>query len=237
MKKLPPRDSLLILLALATGATDAAAVEHLGHVFASVITGNLVLLGVSVVRGDHHLTLFAGCALAGYAIGVLLGAPRRKRTPPETGWPPGARTALTIELALLLIFAAGWEIAGSHPSEAWQASLVTLAAAGMGAQSTAVRRFGQISTTYLTSTLTALFEDLRARRRTPEQVRSLSILATALVGAGAATALILHARPVLPVLQLVPVTVVILASRRLPLPEPRDGAASVTDHPDPPVTA
>jgi uncharacterized membrane protein YoaK (UPF0700 family) len=224
---LRPRDSLLILLALATGATDAAAFEHLGHVFASVITGNLVLLGVGVVSGDHHLTLFTGCALAGYIVGVLIGAPRRKRSPPTTGWPRGATIALVKELLLLVAFGVGWEIAGSHPTEAWHASLVTVAAAAMGIQSTAVRRFGQISTTYLTSTLTALFEDLRARRRSPEQVRSVGILATALVGAAAATALVLHARPVLPVLQLVPVAAVILGSRRLPLPEPPDSSAPV----------
>jgi uncharacterized membrane protein YoaK (UPF0700 family) len=216
---LRPRDTLLILLALATGATNAAAFEQLGHVFASVITGNLVLLGVGVVAGDHHLTLFAGCALAGYSIGVLLGAPRRKQTPPETGWPRGARAALATELLLLVVFAIGWELACTHPSEAWHVSLVTVAAAAMGVQSTAVRRFGQISTTYLTSTLTALLEDLRARRRSPEQLRSVGILAMALVGAGAATALVLHAPRVVPVLALVPVAVVILGSRRLPLPE------------------
>jgi uncharacterized membrane protein YoaK (UPF0700 family) len=218
MRALRPRDRLLILLALATGATDAAAFVHLGHVFASVITGNLVLLGVGVVSGEHHLTLFAGCALVGYVVGVLLGAPRRKRTPPASGWPPGATAALVTEFLLLVVFAVGWEIAGSHPTEAWHATLVAVAATAMGVQSTAVRRFGPISTTYLTSTLTALFEDLRARRRSPEQLRSVGILAMALVGAGAATALVLHARPVLPALQLVPVAVVILVARRLPLP-------------------
>ena len=234
-----PRDTLLIVLALATGATDAAAFVHLGHVFASVITGNLVLLGAGVVSGDHHLTLLVGCSLAGYSLGVLLGAPRRKATPPETGWAPGATLALVIELVLLIAFAVGWEIAGDHPTEAWQATLVAVAAAAMGAQSTAVRRFGSISTTYLTSTLTALFEDLRARRRSSEQTRSIGILVMALVGAATGTALILHARPVLPVLQLVPVAVVILASRRLPLAEspparPTAEGAPAPWVPDPP---
>lgn len=221
-----PRDTLLILLALATGATDAAAFEHLGHVFASVITGNLVLLGIGAVSGEHHLTLLAGCALAGYIVGVLLGAPRRRRTPPKTGWPRGATIALGKELLLLVLFTIGWELTGSHPSEAWHAGLVSVAAAAMGVQSTAVRRFGQISTTYLTSTLTALFEDLRARRRSPEQQRSVGILAVALVGAAAATALILHARRLLPILQVVPIVVVIVGSRRLAITDPPEAAAT-----------
>ena len=38
------RAARLILLAMATGATDATAFERLGHTFASVITGNLVLI-------------------------------------------------------------------------------------------------------------------------------------------------------------------------------------------------
>lgn len=83
------RDTLLVLLAVATGATDASAFERLGHVFASVITGNLIVLGVSAVTADHKTALFAGCALAGYSAGVLLAAPRRRQPAPEPGWPAG----------------------------------------------------------------------------------------------------------------------------------------------------
>lgn len=209
------RDRLLLLLALATGATDAAAFERLGHVFASVITGNLVLLGVSAVDGEHRLTLLAGCALAGYAAGVLAGAPRHKQAPPEGGWPRGATLALSGELFVLVLFALGWELAGRHPDEGWQAVLVVVAGGAMGIQSTAVRRLGQVSTTYLTSTLTGLLEELRAWRRSEGQLRSLAILASALGGAAAGTALVLYARGLLPLLQLVPVLGVILASRRL----------------------
>jgi uncharacterized membrane protein YoaK (UPF0700 family) len=211
----PRRGALLVLLALATGATDAAAFERLGHVFASVITGNLVVLGVGAVSGDHHLTLFAGCALVGYSIGVLSAAPRRQQPPAEHGWPRGATVALSGELLTLAAFAVGWELAGRHPTEAWQAILVVVGAAAMGVQSTAVRRLGQVSTTYLTSTLTGLVEDLRVRRRSEGQARSIGILAMALAGAAAATALILYARILLPLLQLGPVAIVILASRRL----------------------
>jgi uncharacterized membrane protein YoaK (UPF0700 family) len=209
------RDRLLIVLALATGATDAAVFERLGHVFASVITGNLVLLGVSAVAGDHDVTLFAGCALLGYACGVVLAAPRDKQPAHERGWPTGATAALRAEFVVLVAFAVGWELVGRHPAEAWQAILVIAAGAAMGIQSTAVRRLGQISTTYLTSTLTGLLEDLRIRRRSEGQVRSLGILIAALVGAAAATALILWARRFLPVLQLAPVGAVILGSQRL----------------------
>jgi len=216
----PRRDTLLIVLALATGATDAAAFERLGHVFASVITGNLVVLGVGAVSGDHHLTLFAGCALAAYSVGVLLAAPRERKPPPKQGWPPGATAALTGELILLIAFAVCWELGGRHPTEGWQVVLIVLGASAMGVQSTAVRRLGQVSTTYLTSTLTGLLEDLRGRRRSEGQARSVGILAMALAGAAAATGLILHAHRILPTLQLAPVAAVILASRRLVVDSP-----------------
>jgi len=41
------RDGLLVLLTLTTGAVDASCFLHLGHVFSSVVTGNLILLGVA----------------------------------------------------------------------------------------------------------------------------------------------------------------------------------------------
>jgi uncharacterized membrane protein YoaK (UPF0700 family) len=209
------RDTLLILLALTTGATDATAYERLGHVFASVITGNLILLGLSAAKGDSRLSLLSGCALAGYALGVMAAAPRRNQQPSDAAWPASARRALAFELALIVIFAVGWELSSGRPGRTAQVLLLALASAAMGIQSTAVRRLGQVSTTYLTSTLTGLLEDLVVRRRSAGQARSVGILATALGGAAAATGLIIGAHALLPVLQLVPLTIVVVASRRL----------------------
>lgn len=56
---------LPVPLALTAGAADATAFERLGHVFASVTTGNLVVAGVSAVRGDAPLLRSSVCALAG----------------------------------------------------------------------------------------------------------------------------------------------------------------------------
>lgn len=208
------RDLLLVLLAVTTGATDASAFERLGNVFASVITGNLVLVGVSLARADGKLLLFSGCALAGYSAGVILGAPRHPEAATDSTWPAAATRRLALVLSLLLVFAVGWELAGSHPGRSVQVLLVVCAGAAMGAQSVAVRRLGQFSTTYLTSTLTGLLEAVVGRRLSAEHLRSLGILAAALLGAAAATLVIAHARSLLPALQLVPVVTVIAVSRR-----------------------
>ncbi len=210
------RDLLLIVLAVTTGATDATAFERLGHVFTSVITGNLVLLGVSAARGDGRLAVFGGCALAGYAVGVLAAAPRRAQdSDHQPTWHPGATAALTVEFALLGVFAAGWELSGDRPGRTMQALLLVVAASAMGVQSTAVRRLGQMSTTYLTSTLTGLLEALRIRRWSDEHARSVGILIAALIGAAAATVLTAHLRAALPALQLVPLGIVVLGSRQV----------------------
>src|ERR1700728_3039841 len=67
------RDSLVVVLALTSGAIDAVTFVRLGNVFSSVITGNLALLGLAV--GEHHsaLAVSSGLALAAYAVGVLAG--------------------------------------------------------------------------------------------------------------------------------------------------------------------
>lgn len=180
-----------MLLALTTGATDATAFERLGHTFANVITGNLVLPGVSAVIGDGRLALSAGVALAGYAIGVLVAAPRRReRSDRQPEWPASVTLTLAAALACLIVFAISWELAGAQPGRAAQALLLALAAVAMGIQSTAVRRLGPLSTTYLTSTVTGLLEALRAGRWTDEHLRSLGIVVMAFAGAAAATALI-----------------------------------------------
>jgi uncharacterized membrane protein YoaK (UPF0700 family) len=210
------RDGLLVLLAVTTGATDATAFERLGHVFASVITGNLVLLGISAVQPDGRLALFSGAALAGYAAGVLLAAPRRRvseATDPPV-WPAGATMALAGDLALLVAFGVFWEIDSGHPGRGAQVAMLVLCAAAMGIQSTAVRRMGQISTTYLTSTLTGLLEAVISRRWVPEHGRSVGILLAAVAGAAAGLAVDSHGRGWLPAVQLTPLAVVVLVARR-----------------------
>jgi uncharacterized membrane protein YoaK (UPF0700 family) len=62
------RDGLLVLLTLTTGAVDASCFLHLGHVFSSVITGNLVLLAVAAGTHDPSLAIHSGVALAGRAL-------------------------------------------------------------------------------------------------------------------------------------------------------------------------
>lgn len=215
------RDALLVLLGVTTGAADATAFERLGHAFASVVTGNLVLLGISAVRADGRLALGGGCALAGYALGVLIASSDRGREAAAGTWPAGTTRALILDLGLLIGFAVLWELAGAHPDRAVQIVLLAIVAAAMGAQTSAVRRMGQFSTTYLTGTLTGLLEALATGGWSDDQTRGLGIVLAVVAGAAAATAVVTYAHPWLPVLPLAPLAAVIIASRRLVEPTGR----------------
>jgi uncharacterized membrane protein YoaK (UPF0700 family) len=207
------RDSLVVLLTLTTGAVDAASFLALGSVFSSVITGNLVLLGVAAGAARPELAVHSGVALAGYMAGVLAGAPLAGRGHHSGGtWPPSVTVTLTVELMILTAFSIGWELAGGRPSGTGQLALVAVLAAAMGLQAAAVRRLGQMSTTYLTSTLTALVAGLATGSKPEGMARSVGVLATIIVGAVAASAVLREARVWLPLVILVPLGLVIVAS-------------------------
>ena len=111
------RDVLVVVLTVTTGALDAVSYLRLGKVFSSVITGNLVLLGVAAGQQTAVLALHAGVALAGYGTGVVAGG--RLAGTPQRGqpvWPVQVTVTLGAELAVLVAFSAGWLAAGGHPA-------------------------------------------------------------------------------------------------------------------------
>jgi uncharacterized membrane protein YoaK (UPF0700 family) len=207
------RDSLVVLLTLTTGAVDVTSFLALGNVFSSVVTGDMVLLGAAAGTGRPELAVHSGVALAGYLAGVVAGAPLAARRPQATGtWPPSVTVILAVELVILVAFSVGWELAGTHPSGGGQLALVAVLAAAMGLQAAAVRRLGQMSTTYLTSTLTALVAGLVTGSKPDGMARSLGVLATLIIGAIAASILLEEARAWVPLVILVPLGLVIVAS-------------------------
>lgn len=207
------RDVLLVVLTLTTGALDAVTFVRLGKVFSSVITGNLALLGIAAGQREAALAQDAGLALAGYAAGVMLGALiAGTPEPDQLVWPVQVNYALAVETGLLAVFSGGWLAADGHPAGGSRLALLLLAAASMGMQSATVRRLGQISTTYLTSTLTALFTGLALRRKPEGTRRSAAILVTAVGGAAIGTVTALRAPDWVPAAVLIPIAVVLVGS-------------------------
>jgi uncharacterized membrane protein YoaK (UPF0700 family) len=209
----PIRDLLVVLLTITTGAVDAASFLALGSVFASVITGNLVLLGVAAGAARPELAVHSGVALAGYVAGVAIGAPIAVHADDHgRTWPPRVTVTLVVELGVLSVFSVAWELAGAAPRGGAQFALVAVLAAAMGLQAAAVRRLGQMSSTYLTSTLTGLVAGLVTGSKPDGMARSLGVLAAIVAGAAVASVIVKTVPVWLPAVMLLPLAVVIVSS-------------------------
>jgi len=207
------RDWRVVLLTLTTGAVDAVTFLVLGKVFSSVITGNMVLLGVAAATHSLSEAIHSGIAIGGYSAGVLLGAPIAARGNDHGGtWPRSVTTTLAAELCVLSVSCIVWELSGGRPHSGAQLALLVLFGAAMGMQSSAVRRLGQMSSTYLTSTLTGVLASLVTGENPDGTGRSLGVLAAIVVGAMTGGILARTAYAWLPAVLLVPLILVVASS-------------------------
>ena len=70
----PGRSTFLIGLTAAAGWLDALSFLHLGKVFNSIMTGNVVFVGLGAAEGDGGLVLRAALALGAFVLGSFTGA-------------------------------------------------------------------------------------------------------------------------------------------------------------------
>ena len=207
------RDNLLVLLTLTTGAVDASSILRVGHVFSSVITGNLVLLGVAAATLRGPQAVHSAVAVAGYMLGVLIGAPIASRQASGGGtWPPSVTVTLVAEFCVLTGFSVGWELTGGHPGSTAQFLLAALTAMAMGIQSAAVQRLGGMSTTYLTGTLTQVITDLVTRAQPPGYAIRIWVFGAIIFGAGVGGVVAIDAPAWLPAVILTPLAAVVIGS-------------------------
>jgi uncharacterized membrane protein YoaK (UPF0700 family) len=233
-----PKQQIMTLIAIAltfgSGAMDVTSFTRLGNVFTSVMTGNIVLWGLAAARGSLDLASHTAVSIVGYIIGVALGtwithgfkrkaadeaaeASRDSVLPAHISW------TLLAELVLLAGFTGGWEATGAGPAGWAQFCLLAVAAAAMGVQSSAVRDMGlsDVSTTYLTGTLTGLVSSLVGPGKdTPHGARRFGVLFGLVAGAGLGGLLIATAARAVPALPLAALALtLVLASVRTPPPD------------------
>jgi len=212
------RHALVVALTFVTGSADAMGFLALGGAFSSVMTGNMVLLGLSAGAADAELAMTSGGAILAFVVGLLVGAhvagsPR----PDDPTWPRRVTRALQLELAVFVVFLVGWEITGGDRSDRLQLALLMLSAVALGMQSSAVQRFGLngLSSTYLTGTLTSLIGDLAARRPHTSWLPRGQVLVMLMTGAAVSALTTVHLPRLAPVLCVVPLGVVALGARRI----------------------
>ena len=205
---------IAIALTFASGAMDVASFTRLGGVFTSVMTGNIVLGGLAVAQRSLSLASHTAVSIAGYIVGVAVapGSPTAsRRRDPRTSegrasvLPAHVNWALFAELILLAGLTVGWEITGARPAGWAQFCLLAVAAAAMGMQASAVNEMGltNVSTTFLTGTLTALVSSLVSPGQdTPHGPRRFGVLIGLAAGAGLCGLLVATAPDGVPALPL-----------------------------------
>jgi len=209
---------MVVVLTFATGAADALGFLALGGAFSSVMTGNMVLLGLSAGSADREMAITTGSAILAFVVGLLVGAkvagaPDRS----DPAWPRQVTRALLVELGVFAAYLAGWEITQGDRSEHAGLVLLMLSAVALGMQSSAVQRFGVsgLSSTYLTGTLTSFIGDLAARRPRSSWLPRGQVLLGLMAGAAAGTVVTIHIPRLAPALCVAPLAVVVLAGHRL----------------------
>ena len=226
-----PKQQTLTLIAIAltfgSGSADVASFTRLGSVFTSVMTGNIVLWGLAVARGSLSLASHTAVAVGGYVAGVAVGtwvahgaraaSSGSSGSSGQEGMLPGhVLWVLLGELTLLAGFAVGWEVSGASPAGWAQFGLLATLAAAMGVQSSAVNDMGiaQVSTTYLTGTLTGLVSSLvKPGQDTPHGIRRFGVLLGLVTGAILCGVFVATAADVVPALPLAAlVTTLVLAA-------------------------
>lgn len=161
---------VVFLLCLATGSVDAVCFLALGEAFASVMTGNLVLVGIATGTADARLALYCGASILAYGVGCVLAGrfvrALRDRDDRARFWPDPVRVCLIIESAMLATVAIIWAALPSAPAGWGRLAFLCACSLSMAIQSVAVRNLGvNVSTTYMTGAFTALLEALGGRRR------------------------------------------------------------------------
>jgi uncharacterized membrane protein YoaK (UPF0700 family) len=135
----------ILLLTLNAGWTDMLAYFFLGHIFASILTGNFLFIGLGLAQGNSGLLIRALAAVLVSFVGVTVGsfclqqAPQRQT---EQTWRTTLVRTLLIEWLLFLAFAIIWRVTSNLSQQGGvQILLLCLAALGTGIQGALIQAF------------------------------------------------------------------------------------------------
>jgi uncharacterized membrane protein YoaK (UPF0700 family) len=208
------RNVTAMVLAAASGATDAIGFLALGHVFTSAMTGNLALLGISLAHRNGErvgrVLVSIACFMAGAAFGARVA---RSPEPDDPVWPSSVTRALAIEAVVFVGYAACWWTMGPQYGVVAKATLLGLGAVALGIQSAAMQRFGPgLNTTFLSGSLTILVGWLATGHRLREIRHHLLVLVGLVCGGLLGALLVLHAPAFGPLVQLVALAAALCAA-------------------------
>lgn len=150
--------AVTVILTAAAGAIDVVTYFAFNQVFASTMTGNLVLLGLGLGEGDVTQILDNVCAILGYCGGLVAGTVFCGLAMRRWPWRNAVGATLTFELALLLLLGAFWYgVDEDSPIVEWKVVVLVVGAGlAMGVQAAALRYVGPAGTptSFLSGTVT-----------------------------------------------------------------------------------
>lgn len=149
-------DIMLLLLASVAGSIDVMSYYRLGHVFTANMTGNTILLGLSIGQGKLASSLHSLAALAGFITGAFIGAFIVENT--KKGWSYLITLSVAIETVIIFILALIWFEEIQPPGKSILYISIILSAIAMGMQSATVRHLNipGVVTTFITGTITSI---------------------------------------------------------------------------------
>ncbi|MGV0794833.1 YoaK family protein [Mycolicibacterium sp. XJ1819] len=178
----------LLSLTFATGLIDAVSVLVLGHVFVANMTGNVIFLGFWFVPHSGVDLTAALVAFVSFVAGAMLGGRLARHLDGNVRRWLGITFSLEVLALVTLAVLAGTGVLDYHDDT--KLILIAGLAVTFGVQNVTARQFGiqELSTTVLTSTISAIGFDSRLAGGTGERERLrygvvLTMCAGAVLGA------------------------------------------------------
>lgn len=161
------RDLLLLVLAVSAGSADGWSYFGLGHAFVANMTGNTVLVGISVFGPTHDL-LHPAISIGCYVPGVMFAAILTRPVSRQSAWSRRISAALFLESILLIGAEIAWAVFSSTARQNPYSvppdhnAILGVVAFAIGMQSGAMLqlRIPGVVTTYITGTWTSLTSGL-----------------------------------------------------------------------------
>ena len=149
-------DTILLLLAGVASSIDVMSYFGLGHVFTANMTGNTIMLGLSIGRGKLSSSLHSLAALAGFISGAFLGAFMVESR--AKSWTTYITRSMTLEGFIIILFAVLWYRHNQAQDNISLYISIILSAIAMGLQSAAIRHLHipGVVTTFITGTITSI---------------------------------------------------------------------------------
>jgi uncharacterized membrane protein YoaK (UPF0700 family) len=145
----------LLLLTWAAGFMDALSYLRSG-VFTANMTGNTVVLGLSLAGPERSRLLPCSVSLCSFAVGVLIAAVFLIREAPCRDERRDLKFGMALELPFAIAFGLLSFLAPQRGSDWRPVLIIATAACALGIQSVAVRRLmiSGVVTTFITGTIT-----------------------------------------------------------------------------------